>query len=490
MKKHKKIYIIFTILISILSIALVNKSLQNDTFSAITIGKYILNHGIDFVEHFNIQNDLKYHNARYLFNILIALIYKKFNFFGIYVFVCLIIAILGNTIFNVLLKLKNNIVVSFLITVLTLFFSYEYFTARAQIISYLFLLVELYSIEMLIKTNKKRYIIYIILSSILIANFHTTIWLMTLVLFLPYFAEYILSKIKYINKNKFLYYEDINIKILLITFILTILSGFCTPLGTLPYTYIFKTMGGISPLYIDELSKANLFKTYNLLYYTILYIGLFIYTKFKIKMSDLFLLIGLYIMGLLAVRNISFFIILTSIPLSRLVNNIIIKNQEKVDNLTDKLNNKNIILIFTIIYTLIVSSIYFYNNNITKKYVDESNYPTKAVKYIEKNIDKSKMRLFNEFDYGAYLEFKGIKVFLDSRSEVFCKEFNDTTVLEDWFKASFGNSEYEKIFDKYKFTHIMVSKKAKTSIKYYMPENDHYKLLYEDKYFALYEKIK
>ena len=42
MKKHKKIYIIFTILITIFSISLVTKSLQNDTFSAIAIGKYIL----------------------------------------------------------------------------------------------------------------------------------------------------------------------------------------------------------------------------------------------------------------------------------------------------------------------------------------------------------------------------------------------------------------------------------------------------------------
>ena len=60
MKKHKKIFIIFTILITIFSISVVKKSFQNDTFSAIAIGKYILNHGIDFTEHFNIQSDLKY----------------------------------------------------------------------------------------------------------------------------------------------------------------------------------------------------------------------------------------------------------------------------------------------------------------------------------------------------------------------------------------------------------------------------------------------
>ena len=280
MKEHKKLYIIFTILITIFSITFVVKYIQNDTFSAIAIGKYILKHGLDFKEHFNIQNNLSYHNARYLFNIVVALIYNKFNFFGIYAFVCLITAVLANTIFNALLKLKNNIIVSFIITMVTILFSFTYFTARAQIISYLFLFIELYSIEMLIKTNKKRYIIYIILSSILIANFHTTIWLMTLVLFLPYLAEYILSK--FIKKNKYLYYDNINIKVLLITFILTILSGLCTPLGLLPYTYIFKTMGGISPLYIDELKRTNIIRYYNMLFYTIVYIIVLIKLKFKI----------------------------------------------------------------------------------------------------------------------------------------------------------------------------------------------------------------
>ena len=487
MKNHKKIYIIFTILITIFSISVVSKNLQNDTFSAIAIGKYILNHGLDFKEHFNMNPNLSYHNARYLFNIVMALIYNKFNFFGIYAFVCFIVAIIGNTIFNILLKLKNNIIVSFIITILSIFLSFAYFTARAQIISYLFLIIELYSIEMLIKTNKKRYIIYILISSILIANFHTTIWLMTLVLFLPFLAEFILSKI--IKKPKILYYENINIKLLLIAFILTFLSGFCTPLKTLPYTYIFKTMGGLSPLYIDELKKTNIIKTYNILFYTIVYISLFIYSKFKIKISDLFLIIGLYTMGVLAGRNIPFFILLTVISFSRLINNITSKNEEKLNNITDKLEKKNILLIFVIIYILVLSSINFYNNNITKKYVDESMYPVKASEYINSKIDKSKMKLFNEFSYGTYLEFKDIKVFIDSRSEVFCKEFNDTTVLYDCFGASYGFLDYEKIFDKYKFTHAIISKKEKTSIKFYIQKNNKYKLVYDDKYFSIYEKV-
>ena len=64
---------------------------------------------------------------------------------------------------------------------------------------------------------------------------------MVLILFLPYFMEYIFNKTKLINKCKQLYIENINIKLLLIAFILTIFSGLISPLGLTPYTYMFKT---------------------------------------------------------------------------------------------------------------------------------------------------------------------------------------------------------------------------------------------------------
>ena len=52
MKKNKKIFIItFVICISILAIFLVKKTLQNDTFYTIKIGKLILENGIDMKDH-------------------------------------------------------------------------------------------------------------------------------------------------------------------------------------------------------------------------------------------------------------------------------------------------------------------------------------------------------------------------------------------------------------------------------------------------------
>ena len=53
MKKSKKLTIIFSIIVAIATIGFVRKEFQNDTFFNITIGKYILENGIDMQEQFS-----------------------------------------------------------------------------------------------------------------------------------------------------------------------------------------------------------------------------------------------------------------------------------------------------------------------------------------------------------------------------------------------------------------------------------------------------
>lgn len=478
--KNKRTYIIFSIMITLLSISVVNKTFQNDTYSAIKIGDYILHHGIDFVEHFNF-NQLFYHNARWLFNVIIAFIYNKFDFFGIYIFTILNSIALGLIIFNTLLKRNKNIIISFLITILVIGFSCNALTARAQIISYILLFLEVIFIEKLIQSNKKRNIFALLILSVLIANIHTTIWPMVLILFLPYFAEYIIFKI--IKKPKVLYSETKSIKLLIITFVIISLSGLLTPLGFLPYTYMFKTMHGFSTVFIDELKRVNVFFDVTMLILTIVYIYLLIYIRKKIKISDIFMVLGLFIMAIMASRNIFFFIIIGSISLSRLM----MDNMGKIKKDLDYLCKSNIMKVIIIIPVLIMISAFFLKNIYKKPYVDENMYPVKASDYIIKNLDLDNLRIYNDFDYGSYLEFRGIKVFLDSRSEVYCKEFNNTSILEDWYNISYLKVNYKFVFEKYNFNYILLYRGE--MLNNYLSLDSDYELVYGDNNFVLYKKV-
>ena len=61
-----------------------------------------------------------------------------------------------------------------------------------------------------------------------------------------------------------------------------------------------------------------------------------------------------------------------------------------------------------------------------QSYIDETAYPVKACDYIlnESGIDLSKARFYNEYNYGSYMLFRGIPVFIDSRADLYSPEFN------------------------------------------------------------------
>ena len=82
----KKLNFFLIILIALITIAIVPKHLQNDTFFNISIGKYILNNGIDMKEHFSWITGLSYTYSHWAFDIIVYLIFSKFSFDGLYVF--------------------------------------------------------------------------------------------------------------------------------------------------------------------------------------------------------------------------------------------------------------------------------------------------------------------------------------------------------------------------------------------------------------------
>ena len=483
--KNKKMYFLFSILIIFFSISIINKVLPNDVFSAIRIGDYIIHNGVDFVEHFNITEGLYYHNARWLFNVFVAIINNYFSFKGLYICVMVTSAIIGLAIFNILVKNKHNMIISFVLSLFTMYFMYSFMTIRAQIFSYLLFLLEVYFIERLIKKNKIRYIVYLSIISILVANIHTTVWPMCIIYFLPYFAEFFLSKIKFINKSKRLYHDDINILKLFISFIVVIASGFITPLGLTPFTYMFKTMAGISSVFIQELQPINIFNSYVMFSYTTVIIILLVWFKKKVKISDLFMIIGLYIMAITAGRNIPLLLMGTVLPISRLIKELLIDIDDKIEIITEKINQNNYLLCL-IVLIVSVFSISNYSNVRFYNYISNSDFPIKATDYLIKNEDINNMRLFNNFNYGSYLEYRGINVFLDSRSEVYCEEFNDTTILKDWYNVSRGIVNYKTVFNKYNITHALVNKND--TVSEYIRFDDDYERVYSDKYFEIYKK--
>ena len=85
MDKKKKFKYMFMVWIAILVIAVVRKTLQNDTFYTIKIGELIINNGIDMMDHFSFHTGLAYTYPHWLYDTFIYLLFKSFGYMGIYI---------------------------------------------------------------------------------------------------------------------------------------------------------------------------------------------------------------------------------------------------------------------------------------------------------------------------------------------------------------------------------------------------------------------
>ena len=508
MKNKKTIYfeIMAIILIAIFCISITPKTLQNDTFYTIKIGEHIIeNKGIDMIDPFSWHQDLEYTYPHWLYDVIIYLIYSIGGMVGIYISTCIFSALLGITIYETNSKLVKNKVVSFVVTIGAMYMLRDYIVARAQLVTFILFSLQIYLMEQLANTSKKRYGIGLIAISILIANLHVAVWPFMFILYLPYIAEYIVIIIeeKFAKKygkqfkegKKISLTKRDGVKYLIVVMIICTLTGFLTPLGTTPYTYLIKTMQGNTTQNINEHLPMTLIKNAEILCVLIIFIAILAFTDIKIRLIDLFMLGGLVLLMLYSKRQSTMFVIICSVILNRLVYDFVKKEGKDVD--------EKLIEVFTTLFggfmisaLILIISLYFVKTKIKAKYVDEKSYPVEMSDFIiqyfnNNNINIKNVRLYNEYNYGSYLLYKGLPVFIDSRCDLYAPEYNGgRDIFIDFIKSSNLDIWFEDIFKKYDITHVILYKDSKMNMIIQNTKLDGYNLIKEDDNFVFYEITK
>lgn len=548
MKKIKKINdgvkftIIAVVLIAIFCIAITPVTLQNDTYYTIKIGEHIQNNGIDMKDQFSWHEDLNYTYPHWLYDLLTYKIYSQFGMMGIYLTTCLLSCILGITLFFVSSKISKNKLISFFVTIGAMYLLKGYIAARAQLVTFILFILSLYFIEKFLENRKIRYGIGIVLISTLIANLHVAVWPFLFILFLPYIGEYLIAvladviiykkvqemllkiKIKYSSNNKealekfqkeldelqakvskikikrsksiqnpykIKITKNKNVKWLILIMIICAFTGLLTPLGDTPYTYLAKTMQGNTTKNINEHLPMTIAEQPEVLCTIIIFLAVLTFTKIKIKLSDLFMIGGLAFLMLESRRQLSMFSLIGSVILSKLIVELITCYDKE---LLEKINKK-ILHPFIIICMIVLVGWQTYDNVKTKyndKFIDETQYPVKACDYILENIDLSKARFYNEYNYGSYMIYRGIPVFIDSRADLYAPEFSGLKddIFTDFIDVSSIGTFYEDILEKYNITHVILYSNSKMSMIIDETKDPHYSKIYKDDYFVIYERGK
>ncbi|MFR0923086.1 MAG: hypothetical protein ACLSG7_08295 [Clostridia bacterium] len=548
LKKHINININFTIvaivLIAIFCICVTPITLQNDTYYTIKIGELIKNNGIDMMDHFSWHENLSYTYPHWLYDLCTYFIYAIGGFKGIYIITCALSVILGISIFLVNSKLTKNKSISFIITIGAIYVLKPYIAARAQLVTFILFIWEIFFIEKFIENRKIGYGIGLIIISVLIANLHVATWPFFFVLFLPYIAEYLISlisdiiiykkdrelvikyKIKVAQKKnnlervgelqtKLNELEDKNIKIkakredennsykliikrkknvkfLIIIMIICAFTGLLTPIGDTPYTYLYKTMEGNTTESISEHLPLTLINNNEAMCILVIFLAILIFTKVKIRLSDLFMITGLCCLMFATRRQLSMLTLIGSVVLTRLIVEMI---QIYTKNNGLKEFEEAFKHIGVVISLVVLIGIMGYDNikpRLDDKFVDSKSYPVEACDYILENIDLSTAKFYNEYNYGSYMLFRGIPVFIDSRADLYAPEFSgnkDEDIFSDFINTSSISKFYEDTFEKYNITHVILGKKSKTNMIITKTHDENYKELYSDDNFIVYERL-
>ena len=487
---------IFSIIL--LCIGLTFKYLQDDTFYIIKLGEDIINNGIDFMDHYCWITNLSYTYPHWLYDVIIYFIYNLFGYLGIYisVIVCFILLIL--CLYYVNYKMYNNMFLAFLVSIILCFRLSMFAVARSQIISLPLFVLEVYFINRLIGSGKNKYIIYLCLLSLVIANVHATTWLFYFVLFLPFIGEHVVYKIMQNKKFRNFYKLDNkkdsriiierinNFKKLLIGFGLCFLMGLFSP-SRICYTYVIKVMMGNSQNVLLEHLPLTVIEHPFFICIILLLVIVLIFSNTKVYLRELFMILGLCLMSLISTRHLAFFytigFLYIVIICVRYLNN---KKDKTLDILEGILVSNKIILSIFIIIIICFSGYSFYNHYFEEEYVPSKEYPVNAVRYIKNNLDYKNIRLYNNYNYGSYLLFNDIPVFIDSRCDLYLKEFNgmDYSIFDELEDIIF---DYDVLFRDYDVTHVLLDK----SSSFYMVilKDVNYNIIYEDEYFILFERM-
>ena len=207
------------------------------------------------------------------------------------------------------------------------------------------------------------------------------------------------------------------------------------------------------------------------------------------------MLAGLTLLAFMSRRQISMFVLMCGFIFAKLIVSLLDKYDKDGSNKMINGMTKLLGKILTILIVILVS-FYLYRGKIKAPIVNENAYPVAACDYIIENLDLEKIKLYNEYNYGSYLLYRGIPVFIDSRADLYAPEFNGSKgedgkyhgrdIFTDYINISNISTYYEDKFQEYGITHVII--KTNSKLNMLLKRDDNYKQLYSDKNFVIYER--
>lgn len=487
----------------VLPLLLINFGFDSDTYWIIKTGEYICNNGIPVKDFLTIHTDMDLVVQQWLADVIYYLSFKAFGVCGpmLIVYFCY-----GATTF-LLYKFCNilsnrKFVMIFFVYMAVAFMSRMSLVARPQIFTYCIVLTELICLESCVKKQNYKYLFAIPILSVLLVNLHASMWTMLLIFMLPYIVNALPIKIN--GKNL----SCCRLTPLLICAVMVVVCGFLSPYGYKGLMFIFTaSVGNKVNSSIDELSPLSLSADINsiaVLSILLIIIAIYLLNKGgKTTLRYMLLTLGTGLMMLMYVKLTPYFIIVAYPVALSYVDNVNFKGLIKAKgNDNSKLNPKTakVLVILIISFTVMLMGCIFINfgadivSTVKNNAADAETVEIDAAMEIaEKDAaqNNTEIVLFNGFNSGGYLEFKGYKTYIDARADSFVVEANnDYDYLTEYESFVNGRIYYKTVIDKYGFTYLLVDNYSEKPLNTSLSRDSEYTVLYEGELYTLYKTEK
>ena len=360
-------------------------------------------------------------------------------------------------------KYMKNILFSLLWICFSLIL-YGMLQARPHMISYILLSLTVYVLYDLYNNEDSKKVFLLPLIALIWSNVHggssNLSYLIPLIFLFCGMFKFNFEKIeskKLTNKQIIKY---------LVVIILSVLFICINPHGIKMLYYPYQNMQNKIMLNnISEWQPTNLNITNHYVYFVLVLfiLAIIVISKRKIKFVDFMLFLFVLFLGLKSIRFWGY----TYIVMTYIIFNYV----EKVKPDKNLYRYMLILILFLICLSIYTSR--NTDNKLNSKILDDD-----VINVIKKVKPK---RLYNFYDYGGYLIYNNIKVFIDGRADLY-SDYN----YSDYLNICNLNGDFEYLIDKYNFDYFLVSDQFR--INNYLMHNTKYRKIIVRGHAILYMK--
>jgi len=451
----------------------INVGKESDIWFLLSYGKKIVTSGFPKYDFLSMHENFSFVMQQWLSALSFYQVYKLLGGVGLFLLVFIINAVIIFLLYKLCMLLSDNKVFSSVVTtcIIDILLQSFFIIPRPQIYSLLLFIVTVYILELYLKKNSKS--IYLLpLVSLLLINFHASMWLCLFILTMPFIFEFTLLFIK--KKDK-------RIVKLLLMVLLSFLVGFLNPYGIKNMLYSLTSYG--VDVINSEVIEMHSFTTMEPLTFAnycfigtffILLIGIIYRKNKKVEASQLLLILGTTYMALCNFRNISIFYV-CALPFLSIYLPLKDGKEEKIPI--------KLYILFAIIIVLTIS-MNIYNGNYILKNANQ-----KYINYLDKNASKD-IKLYAGYNDGSYFEYSGYHPYMDGRAEIFLKSNNKKEdILNEYYDVYYGRNDVTKFLKKYDFDYLIVGKDS-CFLYNYLKADKTYQVVVKSKNKKMYKKIR